>query len=137
MRAVVYESVLREGVDPASVQRLLRDAVAHNRLAAVTGVLLHDGRRFIQYLEGPDDGMASALGRIHNATSHTGISMLMDGGVLTRLFPNWAMRMVPMGALEVSQVSTANWKTALNGSPVRPGSLTGLQLMLAHIIRLG
>lgn len=137
MRAVVYESVLREGVDPDSVQLVLRDAVAHNRLAAVTGVLLHDGKRFIQYLEGPDDGMASALGRINNASSHTGICVLMDGDVLTRLFPNWAMRMVPLGALEVTEVATANWKGALSGSRVVAGAPTGLQLMLAHIIRLG
>lgn len=115
----------------------MESAVKHNRLAGVSGVLLHDGRRFIQYLEGPTDGLASALGRIENATSHSEIVFLADGRVTTRLFPNWSMRAVAVNSLEITEVARANWQEALSGRPSRPGSRTGLELMLAHVARLG
>jgi len=133
----VYTSRLAPGLTSDRVEYVLQEAVQHNRLAGVTGILVHDGDRVIQYLEGPDDGLRSAMGRIENATSHVELVTLMDGRVMSRLFPNWAMRPFTLGSLEVTELTKANWQSALSGSPTAPGSPSGLQLMLAHVRRLG
>lgn len=137
MRAIVYTSVVAEGLPPGKLAEVLTRAIQHNQMAGVTGVLLHDGGRFIQYLEGPDDGISSALGRIMTATSHRDITVLDEGTVAVRLFPNWAMRDVALGRLEITDITRANWKDALTGEPKAEGALTGLQLMLAHVSGLG
>lgn len=136
LRAVVYTSVLCLDVPKEKLAVLMEAAVKHNRLAGVSGALLHDGRRFVQYLEGPSDGLSSALGRIQNATSHHQISFLADGHVTTRMFPNWSMRTVALNSLDITEVARANWQDALSGRPLNAGTRTGLELMLAHVGRL-
>ncbi|MEN1994185.1 BLUF domain-containing protein [Stenotrophomonas bentonitica] len=64
LRAVVYTSERSEGVTGEQAFRLAADAERFNRLAGVTGVLLSDGQRFLQYFEGPEDGVSAVYARV-------------------------------------------------------------------------
>jgi hypothetical protein len=69
------------------VDDLAEDAAAHNLIAEVTGVLLTDVSRFLQYLEGPEEGVRLAYARIVNAHSHTDMVELGRSSGSSRRFP--------------------------------------------------
>lgn len=62
IRAVAYVSEAPD-TDLRKVDQIVADAAAFNLQAGVTGVLLFDGTRFLQYIEGPEDGLGVALQR--------------------------------------------------------------------------
>ncbi|MGM3151424.1 BLUF domain-containing protein, partial [Escherichia coli] len=59
LRAIAYVSQASPDLSPERLDALVEDAARFNKLAGVTGVLLHDGGRFLQYIEGPPDGIDS------------------------------------------------------------------------------
>lgn len=62
----IYTSYIATDFPPAEVAALVRAAAAVNSRRDLTGVLIFDGLRFCQYLEGP----AESLGRMLTAISH-------------------------------------------------------------------
>jgi len=137
IRAIVYASQLAPQTSQAHFSRLLADAARFNRLAGVTGVLLFDGRRFLQYIEGPEDGIDSVYPRITSASSHIGQLELARGPVCSRLFPNWAMHDLAVDALELDRVIAADWAALLRSDPsgAEPGE--GLRRLLELARRAG
>src|SRR3989344_5307690 len=72
------------------MDRLLTGARSFNQACCVTGVLLHQGGNFFQYLEGPQEGVAQVYARIQRATSHHGLIELVNGPVEQRHFSAWS-----------------------------------------------
>ncbi|MBD8698189.1 BLUF domain-containing protein, partial [Stenotrophomonas sp. CFBP 13718] len=64
IHAVVYASHVAAELPAERLDALVQDAARFNVIAGVTGLLLFDGERFLQYLEGPDDGLRAAYGRV-------------------------------------------------------------------------
>ncbi len=61
LRAIAYVSEASGSLTVERLQQLVMDAVLFNESADVTGTLLFDGTRFLQYLEGPEAGVNAAL----------------------------------------------------------------------------
>jgi len=116
IRAVVYVSqagpeVAGEpsGIVSTKLGELVDDAARFNRDAGVTGVLLFDGARFLQYLEGPEDGLGVAYSRVLGASSHMEIMELQRGRVGGRRFPFWPMRWLPLLPNELTAIALSDW----------------------------
>lgn len=92
LRAIAYVSKVLPDLSAERLHVLVEDAARFNKLAGVTGVLLHDGDRFLQYIEGPPDGIDSVYERILQAGSHIDIVELARGRLGQRQFPYWSMR---------------------------------------------
>ncbi|MGE6334829.1 BLUF domain-containing protein [Stenotrophomonas sp. NPDC077659] len=109
LHAFAYVSTARAGLDLPELDALLADVTLFNRMAGVTGVLMFDGGRFLQYIEGPRDGIESVHARILNARRHGSISELAAGELQARWFPRWTMAscMVEPGALD--SIVAAPW----------------------------
>jgi len=110
LRAIAYVSQARPDLSAERLQTLVNDATRFNRMAGVTGVLLHDGQRFLQYIEGPEDALGVAYSRILGASSHREIVELARGRVGRRMFPYWSMRLLPADSDELSQAAYADWR---------------------------
>ncbi|MEN5267945.1 BLUF domain-containing protein [Stenotrophomonas sepilia] len=115
-RAVVYVSGAGEkiagdklGLSNDKLDQVVDDAARFNRDAGVTGVLLFDGERFLQYLEGPEDGLSVAYSRVLGASSHNGIVELQRGRVGKRRLPFWPMKWLPVESAELRQLARADW----------------------------
>lgn len=117
LHAFAYVSTAREGLDVPELDALLADATLFNRMAGVTGVLMFDGSRFLQYIEGPRDGVASVHARILNARRHGSIKELAAGELQARWFPRWTMAncMVEPGVLD--SIVAAPWHGFDSGPP--------------------
>lgn len=109
LRAIAYASEASAGLPTDRVDVLVDDAARFNKMAGVTGVLLHDGTCFLQYIEGPADGIDSVYERILQAGSHGDIVELARGRVSQRQFPYWAMRWVPVDPTLLRQLSVGDW----------------------------
>ncbi|HHA2496698.1 TPA: BLUF domain-containing protein [Stenotrophomonas maltophilia] len=93
----------------AKLEELVDDAARFNRDAGVTGVLLFDGARFLQYLEGPEDGLTVAYSRVLGSQSHGGVVELQRGRVGQRRLPFWPMRWLPVEPVELKRLAQADW----------------------------
>ncbi|HGM4786648.1 TPA: BLUF domain-containing protein [Stenotrophomonas maltophilia] len=116
IRAVVYVSGAGEGIagdklglSSGKLDQIVDDAAWFNLTAGVTGVLLFDGERFLQYLEGPEDGLSVAYSRVLGASSHNGIVELQRGRVAQRRLPFWPMRWLPVDPEELRRLAHADW----------------------------
>jgi len=141
IRAVAYVSTAcreiavpdQAGHGVAKLDALVEDAATFNRQAGVTGVLLFDGERFFQYLEGPEDGVAIAYGRVRAARSHGDLIELQQGWVGHRLLPFWPMRWLPTDRSRIRALATADWaafKVRRQTSALRP---TGMDIVTAVV----
>ncbi|WP_312327947.1 BLUF domain-containing protein [Stenotrophomonas sp.] len=133
VHAIAYASQAVPGLSAGEVEGIVHDAASHNLMAGVTGVLLYDGSRFLQYIEGPADGVASAYGRIRNATSHMEMMELGRGMTGSRRFPYWSMHCIPVESEELVEAIRAEW-AALGPSPaVTRASLSGVDRVAALV----
>jgi len=70
---------------------LLTVARRINRESGVTGLLLFDGRQFLQVLEGSEERVREIFGRIARDTRHCGVDVLFEEALETPEFADWSM----------------------------------------------
>jgi len=142
IRAVVYTSeaaadiaASRLGQTGGRLCGIVDDAARFNRDAGVTGVLLFDGARFVQYMEGPDDGLQVAYSRVLGASSHGGLIELQRGRVGQRRLPFWPMRWLPVEPTELRRVAGADWTGFVQreGTAAPNTTATGMELLRALV----
>lgn len=110
LHALVYCSQAGPGLTMYQIDDIASDAADHNLMAGVTGVLLTDGKRFLQYIEGPEEGVALAYSRITNSRSHTDIVELGRSHGGTRRFPYWSMRWMPVEPADLRIAEVSDWR---------------------------
>ena len=76
------------------VAAILASSQRNNEARGVTGLLLYNGRNFLQLLEGDESELVSLMVKISHDPRHTGISMIDRRLVRERACPDWAMRRV-------------------------------------------
>ena len=136
LRAIAYISEASAGLPGTVLDTLVGDASRFNMLAGVTGVLLFDGHRFLQYFEGPEDGVAAVHERVLHARSHHGIVELSRGPVAQRFFPYWGMRRLAVDPGLIRQLSAGDWAGFALRVAHRPSAEGGLQQLLDAVVRL-
>lgn len=136
IRAVVYVSDAAPGMTPDAAVAMIRNAADFNMQAGVTGILLHDGARFFQYIEGPEDGLAAVYGRILNATSHINIVELERARTGARHFPYGSMQLLPATAEEVDTLIAGTWDaSATQGFAEGNAAPSGLDALCRFVLR--
>jgi hypothetical protein len=131
MRAIVYvSSASARYANPSALDALIRDAMAFNEMHGVTGALLHSAGNFLQYIEGPEAGVAAAYERIRRATSHSGLLELLHQSVSQRQFASWSMGFAEPTASELQAITQARWLDQMLCANEAREPSTGLQLML-------
>lgn len=114
MHAVAYVSSATERLTtPEAMDRLLTGARSFNAACGVTGVLLHQGGNFFQYLEGPEEGVAQVYTRVKRATSHHGLIELLNGPAEQRHFAAWTMGFAEPPRSDLQRIAQASWANDL------------------------
>lgn len=88
---LLYISTARQSHASATLDAILRTSRRNNAAAAVTGLLLAGGRRFLQIIEGPEESVRGTYERICLDGRHVAPVILKAGPVATRSFADWAM----------------------------------------------
>lgn len=96
MRQYVYVSTA-EQLEQGDVAAILASCQRNNAEPSVTGLLLYNGRNFLQLLEGEIDDLEWIMHRIERDNRHHGISRLHDEATDTRACPDWLMKRIALG----------------------------------------
>ena len=91
MLQLVYGSDASRGFAAAELGPILYLSRLNNRDAGVTGLLLFDGRRFIQALEGEEAPVMRTFRRIGEDKRHRKVQLFARREVNCREFGNWDM----------------------------------------------
>lgn len=90
-RSLTYTSSATREPSAESLARLLASARSFNAGLDVTGLLIYRHGTFLQTIEGASTAIDPVFDRIRRDASHAEISVLHDGKVQQRVFPQWAM----------------------------------------------
>ena len=92
LRELVYVSWLAPDVPLSEIGHIVAASRANNQRAEITGLLLFDGERFCQYLEGPGVPMTRLLDALRRDPRHHRFNLLYEctrSG--PRRFADWRM----------------------------------------------
>ncbi len=88
---LIYISTAQHALPRRELPIILDSSQRNNRLAGVTGMLLFDGIRFLQALEGAPGAVTRIFARIRADARHRAAVVLSQRPVAAREFGNWAM----------------------------------------------
>lgn len=130
-RAIAYVSEASRNLTEQRLQQLVAEAAQFNESVDVTGTLLFDGSRFLQYLEGPEAGIKAAYTRVLAASSHSGIVELNRGRVGRRQFPHWRMRSVRVDELALGKIAISDWTGFVRSASALQSGTSALDRLLS------
>ena len=88
----LYHSQLADGSGVDCVASIVKTARQFNEAHALTGLLVFDGLRFGQYLEGPAPALNSLIQRLSRDPRHTAFTPVLQAEVEgARRYPTWSM----------------------------------------------
>ncbi len=132
-RAVGYMSQARQPWNREELDSLVQRAAAFNLEAGVTGVLLFDGVSFLQYIEGPEEGVDVAYRRILSSAFHSEIVELGRGTVGSRLLPYWSMHWLLADPSQLRSVACADWTGFVRSTPPSPRRSTAMDRLHVYL----
>jgi methanogenic corrinoid protein MtbC1 len=97
MASLTYRSEAAIAPSKSELQSLVAAARKRNRSLGITGMLLYDGGRFLQTLEGPPEAVNIVWSAIQSDSRHGGIEVLSQHIVPERLFSAWDMHLYYRG----------------------------------------
>lgn len=100
MISLIYVSTASHTMDAAEIAGLGTQASHNNVRCGVTGMLVHDGERFMQLLEGADRVVLATFARIKSDPRHGEIEVIRLEQGDERECPDWSMRALTMPLTE-------------------------------------
>lgn len=92
------------GLSREEVEAILDTCARNNVQQGITGLLLYNGRNFLQLLEGEKEALDKLLASIEADPRHAGVAILHKGQVDERVCPDWAMKRIAITeAIDVRQ----------------------------------
>jgi len=105
----VYSLVYVSAVDPTvtrfDLRRILDQSRSFNGDNSITGLLLYRTTTFLQFLEGPEEVIASLFARIEVDDRHEDVTVVRRGAQPRRQFPNWSMALGDVNPRSATPVS--------------------------------
>ena len=130
LTALVYVSSATGHLSDQQIDGILASSRRVNAQAQVTGTLLHHDGTFLQYLEGPAEGVARVWERVAVCRMHHSINVLLREPLQARYFDQWHMGFVQAPATVLQALAQGRWRASarpLLASP-EPSSALGVLL---------
>lgn len=109
---VLYVSSLAPDAPLSVIADIAGKARLHNAKHDITGLLIFDGLRFCQQLEGPQKPVLALIERIRTDPRHTEVEIFHHGPLATRRFRSFAL-----GFTNVDDVDVLGRISLLDGQP--------------------
>lgn len=127
-----YQSRSKARPSEDDLAELVDHARERNRQFGVTGMLVHQGDRFFQWLEGPSAALEGLWSSIRRDERHGDIQLLGKGITSIRLFSEWDLSFLHRGDDDPPAVGDAAAPTPVESDPVDASGVARLaELALA------
>lgn len=91
IHTTMYVSTLADELTSDALDALLRSSRAKNEQTGITGLLVVQGRRVMQMLEGEQSAVRRLYAVIADDLRHRDVVTVWDSNAAGRRFPNWSM----------------------------------------------
>lgn len=98
LKTLTYTSHASLDLGAGDLEAIHRSALESNALDGITGLLVFNGTRFLQIIEGADLALADLMARLRRDRRHSGIEVRDERPIAKRSFPGWSMHMVRVSA---------------------------------------
>lgn len=92
LATLCYQSRANGPLGAEAIAQLVDEARERNRQFGITGMLVHEGERFFQWLEGPGVALEGLWTALKRDDRHNDIEVLGEGITPIRLFSDWDLR---------------------------------------------
>ena len=107
MYRLLYVSTAVEPMPDDQIGSILDASVSNNYERYLTGFLAHNGKHFMQALEGEEPEVKAIYERILADDRHYGVVQLIGESITQRAFPDWAMNYYRVDGAQSSNVMLA------------------------------
>lgn len=127
---LIYTSLSRAQNENDDVREILVSSERNNVATSVTGLLLFDGDRYIQILEGDRQQVENLFAIIADDPRHHNLELLHKGAIGARSFQTWRMayETLPTGLLGELAENMAVFSFEQDEQPEGPGESFGAKL---------
>jgi hypothetical protein len=91
LEEILYCSLLAADQPTHVVGRIVTRARSRNASAGITGLLVFDGMRFCEHIEGPAEPLRALWARLQADPRHTDLRVLHQGSVAARRYQRFEM----------------------------------------------
>ncbi|HEX8241388.1 MAG TPA: BLUF domain-containing protein [Allosphingosinicella sp.] len=98
LKTLTYTSRARLDLGEEDLTAIHQTARHLNALDGITGLLLFDGSRFLQIVEGAEDAIDNLVERLRIDPRHSAFEIRDERQVERRSFPDWSMELVRVSA---------------------------------------
>lgn len=98
LKSLAYTSLASIDISANELQAIHHTALQLNPLDGITGLLVFNGSRFLQILEGTEPAVHDLVERLRRDRRHSGLEIRTEGKIERRSFPNWSMELVKVSA---------------------------------------
>ena len=103
---ILYHSLLSGPAHIHGIANISKVAREYTQKTGISGLLMFDGERFCEYLEGPVEPMQALLARIRTDVRHTQMQVLYEAhDPQPRLFKQWSMAYVTEESQPLQQIT--------------------------------
>lgn len=110
LHEMLYVSTMAPAAPISIVADIAPKARVANHASEITGLLIFDGMRFCQQIEGRPGEVLALMDRIGNDPRHTDIEIIHQGPLAERRF-----RRFGLGYVSVDEIDVLEWLAHLNG----------------------
>ena len=127
---LIYTTLARGDSNMTDVQDILPSSEKNNVAISVTGLLLFDGERYIQILEGAASDVERLFDVISDDGRHKSLELIHKGNISGRSFKTWRMayEALPKGLLETLAENMAVYSLELEDQTPATGESFGAKL---------
>ena len=98
LKSITYTSLAALDLSNEDLTAIHQAARHLNALDGISGLLVFDGKRFLQIVEGSEDAVDSLLARLRSDPRHSAVEVRDERRVDRRSFPDWSMELVQVSA---------------------------------------
>jgi hypothetical protein len=98
LHCLTYTSSARLDLSAQDLDDIHLSARHLNALDAITGLLVFDGLRFLQILEGTGEAIDNLMARLRRDRRHSAVEVRDQRSIGERSFPDWSMELVRVSA---------------------------------------
>lgn len=130
LQELIYTSLAIPNASHENVADILASSQRNNKMRDVTGLLLFDGDRYIQILEGSPENIDIIYGAITQDKRHFALELIHRGDIEGRAFTNWRMAYeeLPVGLLDELAEKMSVYGMEVTGETLSHGDSFGARL---------